>query len=137
MDPVNAGYITSRIKNKSPVNTNTTEMVSLGYGGDSLRDYKKAHYEIANYGRAAVNADFRAESVTLADDTAFLDLEGHALTLREFYWVTDSGAVTNKLKSGTYSAAALAGLGASVEDSSSGGGGSVVIRRGNFVLKLR
>ena len=136
MDPVNIGYLVSNITSKH-VNTNTTEMVSLGYGGDSLRDYKKAHYEIANYGRAAVNADFRAESVTLADDTAFLDLEGHALTLREFYWVTDSGAVTNKLKSGTYSAAALAGLGASVEDSSSGGGGSVVIRRGNFVLKLR
>ncbi len=137
MDPVNAGYITSRIKNNSPANTNTTEMVSLGYGGDSLGDYKKAHYEIANYGRAAVNTDFRAQSVTLADDTAFLDLEGHALTLRGFYWVTDSGAVTNKLKSGTYSAAALAGLGASVEDSSSGGGGSVVIRRDSLVLKLR
>ena len=137
MDPVNAGYIKSRIKSNSPANTNTTEMVSLGYGGDSLKDYKNARYEIANYGRAAVNVDFRAQSVTLADATAFLDLEGHTLMLRDFCWVTDPGAVTNKLKSGTYSAAALAGLGAPVEDSSSDGGGRLVIRRGNFVLKLR
>ncbi len=108
-----------------PEMTNGTQFVFC-YGGDSLKDYKNARYEIANYGRAAVNVDFRAQSVTLADDTAFLDLEGHVLTLRDFCWVTDSGVVTNTLKAGTYSAAALAGLGAPVEDSSSGGGGSVV-----------
>ena len=51
--------------------------------------------------------------------------------------VLSAGAVTNTLKSGTYSAAVLAGLGAPVEDSSSGGGGSVVIRRDSLVLKLR
>lgn len=137
MDPVNAGYIKSRIKSNSPANTNTTEMVSLGYGGDSLKDYKNARYEIANYGRAAVNADFRAQSVTLADATAFLDLEGHTLTLRDFCWVTEPGAVTNTLKSGTYSAAVLAGLGAPVEYSSSGGGGYVVIHRDGFALHVR
>ncbi len=137
MDPVNAKFIKDRIKGNSPANTNTTEMVSLGFGGDDIKAYKKARYIIANYGRAAVNTDFRAQSVTLADATALLDLEGHTLTLRDFCWVTDPGAVTHTLKSGTYSAAALAGLGAPVEYSSSGGGGYVVIHRDGFALHVR
>ena len=136
MDPVNAKYIKDRIKGNSPANTNTTEMVSLGYGGDDIKAYKNVRYVVADYGRAAVNTDFRAQSVTLADDTAALDLEGHTLTLRDFFWVTDSGAVTNKLRSGTYSCATLQPLvGECVMDT--GESGSVVIQRDNLILKLR
>ena len=136
MDPVNAKYIKDRIKGNSPANTNTTEMVSLGYGGDDIKAYKKVRYIIENYGRAAVNTDFRAQSVTLADGTAALDLEGHTLTLRDFFWVTDSGAVTNKLRSGTYSCATLQPLvGECVMDT--GEGGSVVILQNNLIIRLR
>lgn len=140
MDPVNAKFIKDRIKGNSPANTNTTEMVSLGFGGDDIKAYKKARYIIANYGRAAVNTDFRAQSVTLADGTAALDLEGHRLTLRDFFWVTDSGGsvVTNKLKAGTYSYNSLKSIvGDSIEDTSDGQSGSVVIQHGNLVLTLR
>ena len=138
MDPVNIKYIKDRIKGGSPVNTNTTEMVSLGYGCDSLGDYKRARYVIADYGRAAVNADFRAHSVMLADDTVALDLEGHELFVREFYWVSNSGVKTNRLWSGEYSAAQLSGLGVpGVEDSSSVKSGKVVVYRGKFTLSIR
>lgn len=138
MDPINSGYIKSRIKGGNPTNTNTTEMVSLGYGGDGLGDYKHARYVIADYGRAAVNADFNAHSVMLADDTVALDLEGHELFVREFYWVSNSGVKTNRLWSGEYSAAQLSGLGVpGVEDSSSVKSGKVVVYRGKFTLSIR
>ena len=92
MDPRNAKFIQDRIKGNSPANTNTTEMVSLGYGGDRIRDYKDARYAIADHGRAAVNADFKAHSVELADLTAFLDLEGHTLTVDDFFYAVDDRA---------------------------------------------
>ena len=139
MDPLNLSYLVSNNKSKH-VNTNTTEMVSLGFGGDDIKAYKKARYIIANYGRAAVNTDFRAQSVTLADETAALDLEGHRLTLRDFFWVTgsDGSVVTNKLKAGTYSYNNLkSNVGNCIEDTSAGQSGSVVIQRDNLILKLR
>ena len=139
MDPLNIAYLVTDLKSKH-VTTNTTEMVSLGYGGDEIKAYKKVRYIIENYGRAAVNTDFRAQSVTLADGTAALDLEGHRLTLRDFFWVTDSGGsvVTNKLRSGTYSYNSLKSIvGDSIEDTSDGQSGSVVIQHGNLVLTLR
>ena len=61
-------------------NINTTEMVSLGYGGDDIADYRKVNYVVADYGYAAANDDCKVASVTLADATAKLDLEGHTLT---------------------------------------------------------
>ena len=78
--------------------------------------------------------------MTLADSTAALDLEGHELTVSEFYWVTGSGAgmVTNRLRIGEYSARQLAELGISnVEDSSSRGSGKIIVRRGMTMLILR
>ena len=135
MDTLNLSYIVSNNKSKH-ANTNTTEMVSLGYGGDNPKAYKNVRYVVADYGRAAVNTDFRAQSVTLADETAALDLEGHTLMLRDFFWVTDSGAVTNKLRSGTYSCATLQPLvGECVMDT--GEGGSVVILQNNLIIRLR
>ena len=115
-------------------------MVSLGYGGDNPKAYKNVRYVVADYGRAAVNTDFRAQSVTLADETAALDLEGHRLTLRDFFWVTgsDGSVVTNKLKAGTYSYNNLkSNVGNCIEDTSDRQSGSVVIQRDNLILKLR
>lgn len=140
MDPLNAKFIQDRIKGNSPANTNTTEMVSLGFGGDDIKAYKKVHYIIANYGRAAVNTDFRAQSLTLADGTAALDLEGHTLTLRDFFWVTgsDGSVVTNKLRAGTYSYNNLqSNVGDCIEDTSTGQSGFVVIQHDNLILRLR
>lgn len=99
-------------------NTNTTEMVSLGYGGDDLAAYEKAKYEIADYGYAAANADCKVASVTLADDTAKLDLEGHTLKLEQFIYPDHSGNGFARLPSGEYTAADLAALGIAVVDSS-------------------
>lgn len=140
MDPRNIGYIATDIKSKH-ANTNTTEMVSLGYGGDRLRDYRNARYVVSDYGRAAVNADFKAYSVELADDTAFLDLEGHVLTVDEFWYPADDGeggTAMRRLGTGSHSAAALAALGATnVADSSAGATGRVVVRGRETMLILR
>ena len=140
MDPRNAKFIQDRIKGNSPANTNTTEMVSLGYGGDRIRDYKDARYVIADHGRAAVNADFKAHSVELADLTAFLDLEGHVLTVDDFFYLVDDGAgglKSKRLGTGTHSAAALAALGANVADTSAGATGRVVVRGRETSMILR
>ena len=93
-------------------------MVSLGYGGDDLAAYEKAKYEIADYGYAAANADCKVASVTLADDTAKLDLEGHTLKLEQFIYPDHSGNGFARLPSGEYTAADLAALGIAVVDSS-------------------
>ena len=141
MDPLNIAYIEGTKDKRTPHdNTNTTEMVSLGYGGDDPRDYKHVRYEIADYGRAAVNADVKVRSVLLADNTAALDLEGHELTVKEFYWVSGAGAgtTTNHLRSGKYSAARLSELGiSSVEDSSPEKSGKIVVNRGKLTLTIR
>lgn len=140
MDPRNAKFIQDRIKGNSPANTNTTEMVSLGYGGDRIRDYKHVRYEISDYGRAAVNADFKAYSVELADDTAFLDLEGNTLTVDYFFFPVDDGEGGLKLRSlgtGTHSAAAVAALGANVADTSAGATGRIVVRARETIMILR
>ena len=140
MDPVNIGYLVSNTMSKH-ANTNTTEMVSLGCGGDRLRDYKKTRYVVSDYGRAAVNADFKAYSVELADDTAFLDLEGHVLTVDEFWYPADDGeggTAMRRLGTGSHSAAALAALGATnVADSSAGATGRVVVRGRETIMVLR
>lgn len=140
MDPRNAKFIQDRIKGNSPANTNTTEMVSLGCGGDRIRDYKHARYVLADHGRAAVNADFKAHSVELSDLTAFLDLEGHTLTVDDFFYPVDDGAGGIKLRplgTGTHSAAALAAMGANVADTSAGATGRVIVRARETIMVLR
>lgn len=99
-------------------NINTTEMVSLGYGGDDIADYRKVNYVVADYGYAAANDDCKVASVTLADATAKLDLEGHTLTVGKFqFYNSDRGKLVS-LAAGEYTAAALDSLGIAVVDSS-------------------
>lgn len=98
-------------------NPNTTEMASLGHGGDEIVSYKRAKYSLGYCGRAAVNADLQAASVELAETTASLDLEGHKLKVHKLTGVDGEGAII-KVKPGTYTAADLAKLGLAVIDSS-------------------
>ena len=106
---------------QNALNTNTTEIVSLGYGGDNVADYKNVKLEVRDYGFAAVNTDVTMKSVTLATADAKLDLEGHTLTVK-------SAKLMDKvLAAGTY-AAGDAALGDFVTDSV--GGGSLVVQGG-------
>ncbi len=142
MDPLNIAYILGT-KDKKTLhdNTNTTEMVSLGDGGDRLQDYKRVRYVVSNYGRAAVNTNFAARSVTIVDLDSFLDLEGNELSVDEFFYATDDGADGLKMRqlgAGTHSAAALAARGVpTVYDSSSGRTGRIVVRGRETILILR
>ena len=76
--------------------SNTTEFVSLGYDGDEVTDLKRVRFEIANHARGAVNANLKIAGLTLADDTAAVDFEGHDLTAKSV--VVNGG----KLAPGTY-----------------------------------
>lgn len=142
MDPVNIGYIEERLAKGNAGNTNTTEMVSLGYGGDGLEAYRNVRYEISGYGRGAVNANFRARSVSVCDLDSVLDLEGNTLTVSEFICAVengDDGVEMRRLPAGTYSAAGLAmnhGV-TTVIDSSQSGTGRVVVRISGTQIILR
>ncbi|MCR5839027.1 MAG: hypothetical protein K6G94_05270, partial [Kiritimatiellae bacterium] len=119
-------YIAMSAGNQAANNTNTTEMVSLGYGGDAVADYKKVKYVVRDYGRAAVNADMKAASIEIADENSSLDLEGHTLTVK-------SAKVNGvRLSPGTYTAASLADY---LVDS--GAGGALVVSGGGFKLSVR
>lgn len=118
-------------------NINTTEMVSLGYGGDNLESYRKTNYVVADYGYAAANADCTVASLTLADATAKLDLEGHTLTLTQFNYPNDTGTGLAHLPSGSYSAADLAALGIAVDDSSEAASGIVRVTGQALFILLR
>jgi len=142
MDPLDIAYILgTKDKKTQHVNTNTTEMVSLGCGGDRILDYKHVHYVVSDYGRAAVNTNFAARSVTIADTVSFLDLEGNELMVDEFFYATDDGEGGLRMRmlgAGTHSAAALAARGVpTVYDSSSGETGRVVVRGRETILILR
>ncbi len=132
MDPINIQYIQERIRKGLPLNTNTTEMVSLGLGGDDLKDYRQVNYVIADYGRGAVNTDFRAHSVKIADLDSSLDLEGNVLNVNDFtYAVSDGngGIEFRSLSAGVYSVSMLEELGVStVVDSSTAASGRIVVR---------
>ena len=98
-------------------------MVSLGYGGDDVRDYRRVKYVVRDYGRAAVNVDMQAASIEISDANSFLDLEGHLLV------VTSARVAGRNVPSGTYTAAQLASLGFSqVVDTADGSGGTLVVR---------
>ena len=141
MDPRNAKFIQDRLKGNSPANTNTTEMVSLGFGGDPLKDYRHVRYVVSDFGRAAVNADFACKSAEIADLVSFLDLEGHELSVDEFFYAVDDGAGGLKVRqvgTGSHSAAALAARGVpTVYDSSPGATGRLVVRGRETIMILR
>ena len=142
MDPLNIAYILGT-KDKKTLhdNTNTTEMVSLGFGGDRLQDYKRVRYVVSDYGRAAVNTNFAAHSVTIADLDSFLDLEGNELSVDEFFYATDDGADGLKMRqlgAGTHSIASLEERGVpTVYDSSPGATGRIVVRGRETLMLLR
>lgn len=50
----------------------TTEIVSLGYGGDQIDDYKSVKVEVKDFGHAAVNADVQLAQMTLATSDAIV-----------------------------------------------------------------
>lgn len=102
-------YIAMSAGNRYATNTNTTEMVSLGYGGDDVKDYKNVNYVVSDYGRAAVNTNIVAASVKIADTHSFLDLEGNTLRIKSFMYpkVVNEETVMATLVSGKYTAAEL------------------------------
>ena len=120
--------------NRAANNTNTTEMVSLGYGGDAIADYRKVKYVVRDYGRAAVNANMKAASIEIADANSSLDLEGHTLTV-------NSAKVNGvKLATGTYTAKSTVvigegSLGNYLVDTATGG--ALVVTGGGFSLIVR
>ncbi len=129
--------IAMSVGNRYAGNTNTTEMASLGYGGDAVADYKKVKYVVSDYGHAAANVDMMVESVTIADENSGLDLEGHALKTKAFRYPKTGGGLA-KLSPGTYTAAQLRGKEiACVVDTSDGASGSLVVTGGGFHLRVR
>lgn len=107
--------------------TSTTELVSLGYGGDDVADYKKVKVEVRDYGFAAVNTDVTVKSVTLATADAKLDLEGNTLTVDKFeYFANDA---INNLAAGEYSFAQLSVIeGLNIVDTSAGQSGKIIVK---------
>ena len=129
-------YIAMSDGNRYANNTNTTEMVSLGYGGDSVDDYKLVSYVVSDYGHAAVNTNFTAKTVTIADENSSLDLEGHTLTVCNFRLpVTANGTTTlKKLPVGTYTASDTVVSGFVTD---SGTGGTLVVTGDATVLIVK
>ena len=117
--------------------TSTTEIVSLGYGGDAVADYKHVKVEVRDFGRAAVNADVTLAQMTVATADAKLDLEGHTLTVNTFRYPVDDGnggTKLAKLKPGTYTLDQLKALGINCVYDSVGGGKLVVTGTGLMLL---
>ena len=131
-------YIAMSEGNRYANNTNTTEMVSLGYGGDEVRDYKRVSYVVSDYGHAAVNTNFTAKAVTIADANSSIDLEGHTLTVTDIYYPETVGETIRlqHLSPGTYPFAALQDY-AWVSDSSGEKTGAIVVRGSSTLLILR
>lgn len=133
-------YIAMSAGNRYATNTNTTEMVSLGYGGDDVKDYKKVNYVVSDYGRAAVNTNIVAASVKIADTNSFLDLEGNTLRIKSFMYpkVVNEETVIATLGSGKYTAAELVERGIEcVLDSSEGKTGVLDVGGIGFMLYVR
>ena len=129
-------YISMSAGNRLAGNTNTTEMVSLGYGGDAIADYKKVKYVVRDYGRAAVNVDMKAASIEIADENSSLDLEGHTLTVKS---ATVNGV---RLSPGTYDAGSTVAIGEGtladyLVDTAEGAGGELVVKGIGFQLTVR
>ena len=133
-------YIKMSEGNRYANNSNTTEMVSLGYGGDAVKDYKKVNYVVSDYGRAAVNTNIVVASVKIADNNSFLDLEGNALRTKSFGYpkIVGEETVVTKLAPGSYTAAELVERGIEcVLDSSEGKTGVLDVGGIGFTLSVR
>ena len=133
-------YIKMSDGNRYANNSNTTEMVSLGYGGDNVKDYKKVNYVVSDYGRAAVNTNILAASVKITDIHSCLDLEGNTLRIKSFKYprVVNEETVVATLSPGKYTAAELVERGIEcVLDSSEGKTGVLDIGGAGFKINVR
>lgn len=79
-------------------NPSSTELLSVGYGGDSAVDYKDLGVEIRDFGFGAVNANLDMSWAKFIGSNSRLDLEGHSLTVYRA-WINGS-----KVPIGTYHA---------------------------------
>lgn len=79
-------------------NPSSTELLSVGYGGDSPMDYKELGLEISDFGFGAVNANLDMSWAKFIGSDSRLDLEGHSLTVYRA-WINGS-----KVPIGTYHA---------------------------------
>lgn len=79
-------------------NPSSTELLSVGYGGDSAMDYKELGLEISDFGFGAVNANLDMSWAKFIGSNSRLDLEGHSLTVYRA-WINGS-----KVPIGTYHA---------------------------------
>ncbi len=122
--------------NRLAGNTNTTEMVSLGYGGDAVEDYKRVSYVVRDFGHAAVNTNFQAEAVTISDADSSIDLEGHELVVREFFYPDADSGNRRHLSPGVYDWSALADY-AWATDSSADKTGRIVVRGAATVIIVK
>ena len=122
--------------NQAAGNTNTTEMVSLGYGGDAVADYKRVSYVVSDYGHAAVNTDFQTQTVTIADATSSIDLEGHELTVRDFIYAETDGETVRirHLTPGIYGWSALEGYAWAFDTSAEKSGTLRVLGAGTVII---
>ncbi len=77
-------------------NPSSTELLSIGYGGDTAEEYKELGLEIADFGFGAVNADLKMSWAKFVGRNTRLDLEGHMLTVCRA-WINGS-----KVPVGTY-----------------------------------
>jgi hypothetical protein len=113
-------------------------MVSLGYGGDDALDYKRVSYVVSDYGRAAVNTNFTAKTVTIADTDSGIDLEGHELTVRDFIYAETDGETVRirHLTPGIYGWTALEGY-AWASDSSAEKSGTLRVLGAGTVLIVK
>jgi hypothetical protein len=129
-------YIAMSTGNRLANNTNTTEMVSLGYGGDAVEDYKRVSYVVRDFGHAAVNTNFQAEAVTISDADSSIDLEGHELVVREFFYPDADSGNRRHLSPGVYDWSALADY-AWATDSSADKTGRIVVRGAATVIIVK
>ena len=79
-------------------NPSSTEILSLGFGGDTADEYKELGLEITDFGFGAVNADLDMSWAKFVGRNSRLDLEGHTLTVYRA-WINGS-----KVPVGTYQA---------------------------------
>ena len=112
--------------------TSTTEIVSLGYGGDAVSDMKKVKLVVAEWGRAAVNADVQFASLTLSDGNSFVDLEGHTLT------VTSAEVDGERIPIGVYEVPAQGTLDSfPVIYNTAATAGQLIVKGGGFTMVVR
>lgn len=112
--------------------TSTTEVVSMGFGGDTVAKMKQVNLVVSDNGRAAVNTDVEFASVTVADATSYIDFEGHTLTTH------NARIGSTRVVPGEYTIPAKGSLEAfpALYNSSTDAGKLIVIASGTMIILL-